>query len=382
LSRIAFVYFDAGGGHRSAMESLLTVIERQKRPWEISTVNLQDILDQHDFVHRLTGLRVQDVYNRMLTSGWTLGSPQLLVGLHGAIRVLHKKLVCTLSDYWRQHPADVVVSVISNFNREIAESVKAGLPQAKFVTVMTDIADYQPRHIWLVRELEYIICGSDRAVAQARALGHSNGRVFRTSGMILNPRFYEELHIDRAEQRQRLCLDPDCPTALVLFGGQGSKEMLEIARRLESYRGTLQFIFICGKNKALAAKLRSMKTGRRRHIEGFTREVPYFMRLADFFIGKPGPGSISEALACRLPVIVVCNSWTLPQERYNAEWVQQNGFGVVVKSFRQIDRAVSEVLQPGAEYRSNVTRYSNSAVFEIPDILQHIIGETQPHASV
>ncbi len=382
MSRIAFVYFDAGGGHRSAMESLLTIIERQKRRWEISSVNLQDILDEHDFVRRVTGLRVQDLYNRMLSSGWTLGSRQLLVGLHGAIRVLHNKIVSTLAAHWRQHPADVVVSVISNFSREIAASVRLGLPHAKFVTIMTDIADYQPRHIWLVRELEYIICGSDRAVAQARALGHNNGRVFRTSGMILNPRFYEELHVEPAEQRQRLGLDPDCPTALVLFGGQGSKEMIEIARRLERYNGALQFIFICGKNKALAHNLRSMKTGRRAHIEGFTREIPYYMRISDFFIGKPGPGCISEALACGLPVIVVCNSWTLPQERYNAEWVQQNGFGVVVRSFRQIDRAVAEILRPGAAYRTNVARYSNSAVFEIPDILQHILGETAQCASV
>ena len=42
------------------------------------------------------------------------------------------------------------------------------------------------------------------------------------------------------------------------------------------------------------------------------------MQLADFFIGKPGPGSISEAVQQGLPVIVVDNAWTMPQERYNA----------------------------------------------------------------
>jgi UDP-N-acetylglucosamine:LPS N-acetylglucosamine transferase len=42
------------------------------------------------------------------------------------------------------------------------------------------------------------------------------------------------------------------------------------------------------------------------------------MALSDFFIGKPGPGSISEALSKHLPVIIDCNAWTLPQERYNA----------------------------------------------------------------
>ena len=51
------------------------------------------------------------------------------------------------------------------------------------------------------------------------------------------------------------------------------------------------------------------------------------MQLADFFIGKPGPGSVSEALAMRLPVIVECNAWTLPQERYNAEWIVEKEVG-------------------------------------------------------
>ena len=57
------------------------------------------------------------------------------------------------------------------------------------------------------------------------------------------------------------------------------------------------------------------------------------MALADFFIGKPGPGSISEALQFHLPVIVEANSKTLPQERYNAQWVTEKHFGVAVDSF-------------------------------------------------
>ena len=381
MPRITFVYFDAGGGHRSAMESLLTVIKTQHRPWEVSTLNLQDVLEPIDFVRRLTGLRMQDLYNRIISSGWTLGSPQGLWALHATIRAMHHRIVSTLADYWRRHPADVVVSVISNFNRELAAGVKLGLPRAKFVTVMTDIADYAPRHIWIVRELEYIICGSDHAVEQARRLGHGNGRVFRTSGMILNPRFYEKRDIDRGEERQRLGLDPDCPTALVLFGGQGSKEMLEIARRLDHYPGALQTIFICGRNKNLAAQLRGMRSGRRRYIEGFTFEIPYYMGLADFFIGKPGPGSVSEALACGLPVIVVCNAWTLPQERYNAEWIRSNRYGIVLRSFANITPAVADMLDLAVVYRRRVAQYFNCAVFEVVDILQQIIDEPRIPAS-
>jgi hypothetical protein len=53
------------------------------------------------------------------------------------------------------------------------------------------------------------------------------------------------------------------------------------------------------------------------------------MRCADFFIGKPGPGSLSEAVQMGLPVLVTRNAWTMPQERWNTEWVQAQGVGVV-----------------------------------------------------
>ena len=81
-------------------------------------------------------------------------------------------------------------------------------------------------------------------------------------------------------------------------------------------------------------------------MEGFTTKVNMYMQLADFFIGKPGPGSVSEALRMQLPVIVECNAWTLPQERYNAVWVVEKEVGIVLHSFREIVRAVETMIAP------------------------------------
>src|SRR5256885_3980646 len=50
---------------------------------------------------------------------------------------------------------------------------------------------------------------------QALQCGHSSDHVFRTSGMILNPRFYEPLSVDRVSGRVALGLDPNRPTALM-----------------------------------------------------------------------------------------------------------------------------------------------------------------------
>ncbi len=100
------------------------------------------------------------------------------------------------------------------------------------------------------------------------------------------------------------------------------------------------------------------------------------MALSDFFIGKPGPGSISEALSKRLPVIIDCNAWTLPQERYNARWVREKEVGVVVQNHRQVASAVAELLEPGelARLRGRAGNMHNQAIFEIPRIFEKILN--------
>ncbi len=322
-----------------------------------------------DLFRKFFGVRLEDCYNGALNKGWTLGSPQLTRIMQFLIRLLHPAQVRILEKVWLDRRPDLVVSLVPNLNRAVGESMRKAIPQTPYVTILTDIADFPP-HFWIERQRQYLICGSQRAVEQARALGHEEQYIFHTSGMILNPRFYEPLEIDRVAERRKLGLDPERPVGLVMFGGQGSNVMFDIARTLDT-----QLICICGKNEKLAARLRGMSRTAPMFVEGFTKEVRYYMRLADFFIGKPGPGSISEALIMKLPVIVESNAWTLPQERYNAEWIVQNQFGIVLPDFRGVREAVSRLLQPEnyARYRAAAESQNNRAVFEIPAILEKLL---------
>ena len=148
--------------------------------------------------------------------------------------------------------------------------------------------------------------------------------------------------------------------------------MVDIARKLNDGGSGVQLILICGHNQKLAAELKKLPTRKPVAVVGFAQNVEYYMALSDFFIGKPGPGSISEALQFHLPVIVECNSKTLPQERYNAEWVTENGYGIVVPSFKQIAPAVQRLLESATydEFRRKANEYSNRALFEVPMILE------------
>ena len=372
--RISLVFFDAGGGHRNAATALQVQIERQGLPFEVSLVNLQEILDPLDILRKLTGIRIQDLYNQMLRHGWTLGSPQLMRVLQLVVRLYHDPSVRVLRNFWLETEPDMVVSLVPHFNRALRESFDEAFPGRPFVTVLTDLADY-PAHFWIERQAQYLVCGTEHAVEQARGMGHSDNAIFKTSGMILHPRFYEPEPPDRVEERKKLGLDPHLPTGIVLFGGYGTSKMLKILRQIDSSPLDVQLILICGRNEKLTQTLRETKTRIPIHVEGFTTNIPYYMALSDFFIGKPGPGSISEALSKRLPVIIDCNAWTLPQERYNAVWVREKELGVVVQNHRQVASAVAELLQPGQlpRIRERAAEMRNRAVFEIPEIFEKIL---------
>jgi 1,2-diacylglycerol 3-beta-galactosyltransferase len=283
-----------------------------------------------------------------------------------------------LEGFWRAHPAELLVSVIPHFNRQICESWTNVYPGRPFVTLITDLADFPPR-FWIEPIPEqYVIGGTEKAAGQARALGHDEAHIFQTSGMILRPDFYVGETYDAAELRKQMGLRPDLATAIVLFGGHGSKVMYDVTERLDAANLPLQLMLICGRNEELAAKLRACPWKMPVHIIGFTKQVHKLMYAADFLIGKPGPGSIAEAMVRKLPVLIECNAWTLPQERYNAEWVNEKRVGIVLKSFREVVAGVRQMLEPAnlAEFRKNVLAQENRAIFEVPEILAKLLGET------
>ena len=368
---IDLIYFNAGGGHRASALALEAMLRRQAPSWQVRLVNLFEVLDPQDKFRAITGSGPEDWYNKRLARGWTLGMTQELKLLQAAIRLGHPLLVRQLQQHWLRTEPDLVVSLVPNFNRALYQSLASTLPGVPYVTLLTDLADLPP-NFWIEADQpQHFICGTPRAAEQARQLGHDPARIHATSGMIIRPEFYAPITVDRSAERLRLGLDPARPTGLVLFGGHGSKAMLGIAQRL----ATTQLILICGHNKALAARLRQLPQVAPRLVVEFTADIPFYMRLADFFIGKPGPGSISEAVQQGLPVIVVDNAWTMPQERYNAEWVRENGLGVVHGSFRTIDRAVARLLDGFDTFQASVRRVDNRALFEAPEILDRILRQ-------
>jgi UDP-N-acetylglucosamine:LPS N-acetylglucosamine transferase len=369
MTTIDLVYINAGGGHRAAAVALETAIREQYKDWQVRLVNLFEVLDPQDIFRRTTGVKPEDYYNVRLARGWTLGLAQELRILQMLIRLSHKSLVSQLRRHWQATQPDLIVSMVPNFNRAMYQAAMLANHQVPYATILTDLADFPP-HFWIERDqAQHFICGTPRAAAQARA-AVQDACVYETSGMIINPTFYRDLKLNRREEMLQLKLDPDRPTGMVMFGGHGSRVMRGISKRLDD----TQLILACGHNAVLAEQLRNMPASAPRLVVGFTSQISYYMQLSDFFIGKPGPGSISEAVQQGLPVIVVRNAWTMPQERYNTEWVEENAVGVVLDSFKAIRTGVMQVADHIDLYRAGVGRIKNRAVFEIPEILERMLA--------
>lgn len=372
-----------GGGHYAAYHALHAIIEQQQLPWELRVTDIDEIVEglaaQNKIVDfsKLSGISGYELYNRMQKSGWTWLWPLKMRLNKLLVKLNYNVGVSIFEQYWREQQPDLVISLVPLYNKGLWESIQRAKTGTPIVTILIDFADFPPA-FWIEPKTgNYLVCGTEKAVEQARNLGVKEELIIKTSGMIIHPSFYETIVCDRAIERQHLGLDPNCPTGLVLFGAYGSKVMLEIAKRLEVLQEKLQLIFICGNNEELALVLRESQGLQKRFVTTFTKDISYYMHLSDFFIGKPGPGSISEALAMKLPLIVENNSATLIHERYNAEWIQQQQVGLVLPNFRNIAEAVEKLIQPEnyARYRDNVVAVNNQAVFEIPE-LQKILASS------
>ena len=327
MRRIVITSNNSGGGHKATANALIEIIRRQNRPWDVEILDLDASLEAADPYYLVCGTHSCEIWNWMARCGITMGSRYLLMFVHSVLAALYPVHVALLRRRWRALRPDLVLSITPHFNRALFTSLRREFPTVPFATMPTDFIDHPPR-FWFERLDQDIICGIERAATQALDFISDPSRLWRVNGMVLHPRFSDPIEEDRATARAGLGLAPDVPTIAVFFGGSGSPRMVEVARKLAISGLRVQLILLCGRNEKLVARLRGLDLPFPIHVEGFTTELPRFFWMSDGVIGKPGPGAISEALAMGLPVIVQTDWRTLDHERYNAQWLVENGVGI------------------------------------------------------
>jgi 1,2-diacylglycerol 3-beta-galactosyltransferase len=101
---------------------------------------------------------------------------------------------------------------------------------------------------------------------------------------------------------------------------------------------------ICGRNRALHDRLSSRRWPAPVRIAGYVDNMPLWMAAADLVVSKAGPGTIAEALACGLPLIL--NGFVPGQETGNVAYVEENRVGVYCSDPAQIASLAASWLEP------------------------------------
>jgi processive 1,2-diacylglycerol beta-glucosyltransferase len=374
---------DAGGGHRAAARALAAAAEETGAPFRLRVESFQQTLLPLDVLKRATGVSLEDAYNLILRRHANALMVPLLRLMHAGIRVRRRALVRTLAGWLRMQtrPA-AVVSVFPNFNGVMRDAIREAFPGVPLVVVLTDLADFPPR-FWIEPGIDRVVVGTDEAKEQALATGIPHERVSRVSGMVLHPSFYRAGGPGaRDGARAALGLGPDDCAVTLLFGGKGSPEMAPLAERLLEADPALRVIAVCGENPGLFERLAPLeaRAGGRLVRLGFTDRVAKILAGSDLLVTKPGPGSLSEAFHQRVPVVVTRNIHTIPQERFNTDFVRDRGLGLVVPHWRLIPAAVLGLVRDAAAQASMRDRIDalppNRAVFEVIDVIAREVGVT------
>jgi 1,2-diacylglycerol 3-beta-galactosyltransferase len=337
------------------------------------------VLEPLDFSRALLGRPLEHSYNALVQRGRTRLLDPVLRAFHWLIARRHRRLCGLLCDFLRRQRPAAVVSLMPNFNAALRDALRRAHPATPFLVVLTDFADYPP-HFWIEPHIDRVVVGSQYAALQALALGIPKPNISRTSGMILHPRFHA-CRVDeaRARTRRQLGIPNDAPVALLLFGGRGTPAMLPLSGALLR-EPDWHVVAICGHNRKLHENLSeaARESGGRLHPLPFTDRVADYMAASDVLLTKPGPGTLAEAMHVRLPVAVVADARTIPQERFNARFVEEQGLGVVVRDWRALPGAARLLLR-NAECRERIQASlsalpANLAVYEVLQIIGKEIG--------
>lgn len=341
--QVVFLMSDTGGGHRASANALAEALHcLHGDAWRCQVVDLLTRFGAWPLSHagryyRPLVARHQWLWRLMI---WYSNQPLLWQGLAGAARVWQG---AGLRRFIAQFPADLYVSVHPLLNHTPLWALRRGHPRARFATVVTDLASAP--HSWYNPAVDWLSASCPQVQAAAARAGLPVERV-QLCGLPIRLQFGQP-QPDPAAARAALGL-AQRPTALLLGGGEGMGNLESIAAALAPALARCggQLAVICGRNQALASRLAGQRWPIPVHIAGYVDNMPLWMAAADLLVSKAGPGTIAEALACGLPLIL--SSFVPGQETGNVRYVEENGVGVYRSDPAQIAALAAAWLEPGS----------------------------------
>ena len=329
---VVFYFSDTGGGHRSAAEAIIEAIHLEYK--KKITTEMVDFFK--DYAPRPFN-RAGDMYPYMVKA------PQLWRASFHATdgRAQARAITATMWPVARhaaktlvkEHPADLIVTVHPFANTFALKALGQNRPP--FINVVTDMVTTHA--LWFDKRADLILVPTETARKRAIKYNMPPEKV-KVVGLPVADKYCKPMK-RKSTLRKKLGWVADKPTVLMVGGGDGMGPLAKTAKEIDASGLDLNLVIVCGRNQKLKATLEAHNWENSAYIYGFTKEMPNFMRAADYIVTKAGPGTVAEALNAELPIILYSK---LPgQENGNVTFVQEEGAGVWAPKPREVVRTLT-----------------------------------------
>lgn len=343
VKRVLFLISDTGGGHRASANALAEALHRIRG--DAVQCQVVDVFADYaawplSAIPR-TYLPLVNRYGWLWQLLWRIGDrPAIWRAVTATVEAWQGD---RMERCYIHHPADLIVSVHPLLNQVPQRVLRRFWPRARFATIVTDLST--AHRIWYSPQVDLLSAPCNEVREAALAAGVPAERI-RLMGLPISLKFLQRPPA-RAALRLRLRLIEDRPTVLLAGGGEGMGPVGETAEALAAALADqcAQLVVVCGRNERLRRRLAGQQWPLPVQVHGFVDNMPEWMAAADCLVTKAGPGTIAEALASGLPMVL---SGFIPgQEEGNVEYVVQHGVGSYSPNPNEIAKTVSGWLQPG-----------------------------------
>lgn len=363
---IVFYFSDTGGGHRSAAEAIIEAINLEYKD-QVTT----EMVDFFKDYAPIPFNRAADMYPYMVKA------PQLWsASFHATDGRARARVITTTmwpiarraaKSLVRSHPADLIVTVHPFANSFALKAL--GTDRPPFINVVTDMVTTHA--LWFDNRADVICVPTE--TARFRALKYRMPpEKIRVVGLPVADRYCQPLG-RKSTLRKKLGWPVDKPVVLMVGGGEGMGPLAKTAAEIDASGLDLGLVIVCGRNQRLQENLESQKWENPTFIYGFVRDMPDFMRAADYIVTKAGPGTIAEALNAQLPIILYSK---LPgQEDGNVTFVEEEGAGVWAPKPVDVVRALTRWVSRPEERKKVIENCRRAGRPEAARMIAHIVAE-------